>query len=68
MTDLLVERLGWALRAAEGECVAARLEQGSKAHTSLGQKNKRPRMGPFTFWRCNESCSEDALVLNPPLF
>ncbi len=32
----MAERVGWPLRGAEGDCVAAQLEQGSKAHTSLG--------------------------------
>ena len=47
---LLAERVGWALRAAEGDCVAARLEQGSNPHPTR-QKCKRPQKGPLTFWR-----------------
>jgi hypothetical protein len=47
---ILAERGGWPLRGAEGGCAAARLEQGSNPHPTR-QKCKRPRMGPFTFWR-----------------
>ncbi len=50
MTDLLVERMGWPLRGAEGGFAAARLEQGSKAHTSLGEKTKRPHKGAVSFF------------------
>ena len=45
----MAERTGWALRAAKCGFAAARLEQGSKAHTSLGRKTKRPREGAFSF-------------------
>jgi len=34
----LAERVGWALRAAEGGFATARLEQGSKAHTLSAKK------------------------------
>ena len=49
MPDCLAERVGWPLRGAGCGCAAARLEQGSKAHTSLGRKTKRPREGAFSF-------------------
>ena len=38
----LAERVGWALRAAGYGYAVARLEQGSKAHTSLGKNAKGP--------------------------
>ena len=65
MPDLMAERGGWALRAAEGDCVAARLEQGSHPRPTR-QKCKRPRMGPFTFWRWSESAADDALLYSAP--
>jgi hypothetical protein len=46
MPDLLAEREGLPLRGAEGGCAAARLEQGPKAHTALGQKSKMGPHGP----------------------
>ena len=41
--------MGWPLRGAGGGCAAARLEQGSKAHTALGRKTERPHEGAFLF-------------------
>jgi hypothetical protein len=41
MPDLLAERVGWPLRGAEGDYVAARLEQGSKAHTLSAKMQKK---------------------------
>ena len=34
--------MGWPLRGAEGDCVAVRLEQGSKAHTLSAKIQKAP--------------------------
>ena len=45
----MAERVGWALRARACRCAAAPVERGSKAHTSLGEKTKRPREGAFSF-------------------
>ncbi len=36
-------------RVLNRDCVAARVEQGSKSHTALGKKNKRPQKGPLIF-------------------
>ena len=38
MPDCLAERVGWALRARACRCAAVPVEQGSKAHTALGEK------------------------------
>ena len=43
------ERVGWALRARACGFAAAPVEQGSKAHTTLGEKTKRPHKGAFLF-------------------
>jgi hypothetical protein len=51
MPDCLAERVGWALRESNRALILN--------HTR--QKCKRPRMGPFSFWRCSESAAEDAL-------
>ena len=47
--QFLAERVGWALRARACGFAAAPVEQGSKAHTSLGEKTKRPHKGAFLF-------------------
>ncbi len=44
-----VRKVGWALRAAGYGYAVARLEQGSKAHTSLGEKTKWPHKGAILF-------------------
>ncbi len=59
-SSLAIERVGWALRAVNCGCAAARLEQGSHPQSSR-RKCERPRMGPFAFWRWSESSAEDAL-------
>ena len=49
MRDCLAEKVGWPLRGADGGFAAARLEQGSKAHTHSARKQKGPARGPFCF-------------------
>ena len=48
--DFLAERVGLSLRDRAYGFAAAPVEQGSKAHTLLGEKNKRrPQGAPLIF-------------------
>ena len=68
-SDLLAEREGWPLRGAEGGCAAARLEQGPKAHTALGQKSKMGPHGPhFQFLAEREGFEPSVRYHRTPTF
>ena len=64
---ILAEKAGWPLRGAEGDSVAARLEQGSHPQPHSARKTKGPVKGPLIFLAVDAApgggCSDSVLPI-----